>query len=154
MPDSLNGVASVEAKLTPEHLLACAKADRRKVRLHLPKFKITPPTVELGDILKKLGMATAFDDPGGSADFNAMAPKRPDDYLFISKVIHRTFIELDEKGTEAAAATAVVMASTPGPPPSDEPIEIKADRPFIFAIQHAESGSCPFLGRMSDPRSL
>ena len=54
-------------------------------------------------------MTKAFDEPGGSADFDSMSPKRPDDYLRISEVFHKTFIELNEKGTEAAAATVVVM---------------------------------------------
>ncbi|MDB6006391.1 MAG: Proteinase inhibitor serpin, partial [Prosthecobacter sp.] len=139
VPDSLSGIASVEAKLTPEHLLTCAKAESREVSLHLPKFKITPPTMQLGDVLKKMGMATAFDEPRGSADFDAMAPKRPDDYLCISKVFHKTFIEVDEKGTEAAAATAVAMMRVMSAMERSRPIELKVDRPFIFAIQHAES---------------
>lgn len=153
VPDSVSGIASVEEKLTPQLLLACAQAKSREVSLHLPKFKITPPTVPLGETLQKLGMTTAFDEPRGSADFDAMAPKRPDDYLRISKVFHKTFIELDEKGTEAAAATAVIMAKrSMAPVDRPKPITLKADRPFLFAIQHAESGACLFLGRVSDPR--
>jgi len=81
-----------------------------------------------------------------------MAPKKPDDYLCISEVFHKTFIELDEKGTEAAAATAVAMAYAGAAAPTQKPIELKADRPFLFAIQHAASGACLFLGRVSDPR--
>jgi serpin B len=153
VPDDINGVSAVEKKLTPEMLLACAKAEYREVILHLPKFKITPPTVPLGEVLQKMGMMTAFDKPEGSADFDAMAPKKPDDYLCISEVFHKTFIELDEKGTEAAAATAVVMGKrSMAPPPPEKPIELKADRPFLFAIQHAGSGACLFFGRVSDPR--
>jgi serpin B len=153
VPDDINGVSDVEKKLTPETLLACAKAEHREVILHLPKFKITPPTVPLGEVLRKMGMMTAFDKPAGRADFDAMAPKKPDDYLAISEVFHKTFIELDEKGTEAAAATAVVMGKrSMAPPPPEKPIELKADRPFLFAIQHAGSGACLFFGRVSDPR--
>jgi serpin B len=153
VPDDINGVSDVEKKLTPETLLACAKAEHREVILHLPKFKITPPTVPLGEVLQKMGMMTAFDKPAGRADFDAMAPKKPDDYLAISEVFHKTFIELDEKGTEAAAATAVVMGKrSMAPPPPEKPIELKADRPFLFAIQHAGSGACLFFGRVSDPR--
>jgi serpin B len=153
VPDDINGVSAVEKKLTPETLLACAKAEYREVILHLPKFKITPPTVPLSEVLQKMGMTTAFDKPAGSADFDAMAPKKPNDYLCISEVFHKTFLELDEKGTEAAAATAVVML--PGGAALVEqakPIELKADRPFLFAIQHAQSGACLFFGRVSDPR--
>jgi serpin B len=100
-------------------------------------------------------MKTAFDVPNGSANFDRMAPRTPDGYLAISNVFHRTFIELDEEGSEAAAATAVKMAvrsaakvgARPPPPP-----EIHVDHPFLFAIQHRASGACLFLGRVVDPR--
>jgi serpin B len=154
VPDSVGGISGVEAKLTPEMLLACARAESQEVVLHLPKFKIPPPTLQLGDMLQKMGMTTAFDVPKESANFDAMAVKGPEEYLYISKVFHKTFLELDEKGTEAAAATAVVMMPKPMAiaPERPKPIEIKADRPFIFAIQHAASGACLFLGRVGDPR--
>jgi serpin B len=153
VPDSISGVSDVEQKLTAETLLACAKAETREVILHLPRFKITPPTVPLGEVLQKMGMMTAFNKPEGSADFDAMAPKKPDDYLCISEVFHKTFLELDEKGTEAAAATAVAMiAVTSMPMEREKPVELKADRPFLFAIQHAATGACLFLGRVNDPR--
>jgi len=80
-----------------------------------------------------------------------MAPRKPDDYLAISEVVHKTYLALDEKGTEAAAATAVVMAPG-GAPREEQPIEIRVDRPFFFAIQHVQSGACLFLGRVTDPR--
>ncbi|MCX6854228.1 MAG: serpin family protein [Verrucomicrobia bacterium] len=152
VPDNINGISNVEKKLTPETLLACTKAEYREVILHLPKFKITPPTVPLGEVLQKMGMTTAFDKPQGSADFDAIAPKKPDDYLCISEVFHKTFIELDEKGTEAAAATAVTMLGALAMVEKPKPIDLKADRPFLFAIQHAESGACLFFGRVNDPR--
>ena len=97
-------------------------------------------------------MKNAFDKPRGSANFDAMAPRRPNDYLYISEVFHKTFLELDEKGTEAAAATAVVMpraTSVPVDPP--KPVEVKVDHPFLFAIQHRVSGACLFLGRVTSP---
>lgn len=153
VPDSVSGVSEIEKKLTAETLLACAKAETREVVLHLPKFKITPPTVPLSEVLQKMGMMTAFDQPEGSADFDALAPKKPHDYLCISEVFHKTFLELDEKGTEAAAATAVAMIAVASMPMErKKPIELKADRPFLFAIQHAQSRACLFLGRVSDPR--
>lgn len=153
VPDAIDGISGVEAKLTPDLLLACTKAEYREVLLQMPKFKITPPTVQLGEMLQKLGMTTAFDEPPGSADFDAMAPKLSDDYLRISKVFHKTFLALDEKGTEAAAATALVMLPTAAiPEERPKPIILKADRPFLFSIQHADSGACLFLGRVTDPR--
>jgi serpin B len=152
VPDSVDGIAKIESRLTPELLLACAKAKHQHVRLYLPKFKIAPPSLQLGEMLQKLGMTTAFDNPLGSADFDAMAPKSPKKYLALSKVFHKTFLALDEKGTEAAAATVAEMFLTGFGGYRKKPIEIKADRPFLFAIQHAESGACLFLGRVGDPR--
>lgn len=153
VPDSISGIAAIEAKLTPEILLACAQAESREVNLWLPKFKITPPTLALGAMLQKLGMKTAFDNPPGSADFSAMTEEGPEGSLGISEVFHKTFLELDEKGIEAAAATAVVMPPTVAlAPEMPKPVKVKADRPFLFAIQHASSGACLFFGRVSDPR--
>ena len=82
-----------------------------------------------------------------------MAPRKPNDYLYISQVFHKTFIAVDEKGTEAAAATAVaMMAATALRSPPPPPTEVKVDRPFLYAIQHVPSGVCLFLGRVTDPR--
>ena len=88
----------------------------------------------------------------GSANFDRMAPRKPDDYLAISEVFHKTFIAVDEKGTEAAAATAVAMMQMTAMAPREEPIEVKVDHPFIYAIQHVPSGACLFIGRVTDPR--
>jgi serpin B len=100
-----------------------------------------------------MGMPSAFDKPRGSADFSRMAPRKPDDYLAIREVIHKAFIAVDKYGTEAAAATAVVMMrATSMPVEQEKPLEIRADRPFAFAIQHVSSGACLFLGRVADPR--
>jgi serpin B len=97
-------------------------------------------------------MKTAFDIPPGSANFDRIAPRRPNDYLAISDVFHKTFIAVDEHGTEAAAATAVVMRELTALREMTEPIEVKADRPFVYAIQHVPSGACLFIGRVTDPR--
>lgn len=153
LPDTPNGLAALETKTTPALLASCADAGNADVLLYLPRFKIEPPLLRLKKVLHSLGMATAFDEPKGSANFDRMAPRKPDDYLFLSEVFHKTFLSLDEKGTEAAAATAAVMArvtSVAGPKP--KPIEVRVDRPFLFAIQHRSSGACLFLGRVTDPR--
>ena len=153
LPDEVNGLRALESKLTAEILAKCAKLEKRDVDLHLPKFKLEPPTMTLADKFEALGMKTAFDKPQGSANFDKMAPRKPDDYLYISQIFHKTFIAVDEKGTEAAAATAVVMlAGTALRSPPPPPIEVKVDRPFIYAIQHVPSGVCLFLGRVTDPR--
>ena len=153
LPDEVNGLRALETKLTADVLAECAKLGEQGVDLHLPKFKLEPPTIALAEKLQALGMKSAFDIPRGSANFDRMAPRKPNDYLYISNVFHKTFIAVDEKGTEAAAATAVVMmraTSMPGPKPP--PIEVKVDRPFVYAIQHVPSGVCLFLGRVTDPR--
>jgi serpin B len=153
LPDDVDGLRALESKLA-EHVLAeCAKLEAKDVDLHLPKFKLEPPTIALAEKLQALGMKSAFDIPQGSANFDKIAPRKPNDYLYISNVFHKTFIAVDEKGTEAAAATAVVMmraTAIRGPKPP--PIEVKVDRPFIYAIQHVPSGVCLFLGRVTDPR--
>ena len=97
-------------------------------------------------------MKTAFDQPKGSANFDKIAPRTPADYLYISQIFHKTFIAVDEKGTEAAAATAVAMLAGSAMRPASPPIEVKVDRPFVYAIQHVPSGVCLFLGRVTDPR--
>jgi len=154
LPDKRDGLADLERAVTPDLLARCTELPHRDVILHLPKFKLEPPGLWLGETLRGLGMMTAFDRPRDSADFDRMAPRKPDDYLCISEVIHKTWLSLDEKGTEAAAATAVIMAVGAAmraelPPP---PIEVRVDRPFLFAIQDVSSGTCIFLGRLTDPR--
>ena len=153
LPDEIDGLRKLESKLTADVLAGCAKLEKRDVDLHLPKFKLEPPTITLAEKFKALGMKTAFDKPQGSANFDKIAPRTPKDYLYISQIFHKTFIAVDEKGTEAAAATAVaMMAGTAFRSPPPPPIEVKIDRPFIYAIQHVPSGVCLFLGRVTDPR--
>jgi len=152
LPDQANGLAKLESKLSADLLTQCAKLEPQDVDLELPKFKIEPPTIPLGETLQALGMKTAFDVPQGSANFDKIAPRKPNDYLAISEVFHKTFIAVDEKGTEAAAATAVAMVTMAGiEKPKPKPIEVKIDRPFIYAIQHVPSGACLFIGRVTDP---
>jgi serine protease inhibitor len=153
LPDDINGLRGLESKLSGDVLAGCAKIEKRDVDLHLPKFKLEPPTITLAKQFEALGMKTAFDQPKGSANFDKIAPRTPDDYLYISQIFHKTFIAVDEKGTEAAAATAVAMLASSAlrsPPPP--PIEVKVDRPFVYAIQHVPSGVCLFLGRVTNPR--
>jgi serpin B len=133
--------------------MGCARLKSQDIVLYLPKFKLEPPLFALRKTLEILGMESAFDVPQGSANFNGIAPRRPNDYLYISNVFHKTFMEVDEKGTEAAAATAVVMMrATAHLEEKPKPIEVRVDRPFLFAIQHRPSGACLFLGRVVDPR--
>jgi len=152
LPDAVNGLRALESQLTSEMLAKCAKLETREVDLHLPKFKIEPPTILLAEKFEALGMKTAFNKPVGSANFDRMAPRKPNDYLYISQVFHKTFIAVDEKGTEAAAATAVAMMAGTALMQRPPPVEVKIDRPFIYAIQHVPTSVCLFLGRVTDPR--
>jgi serpin B len=153
LPDTAVGLPKLESKLTPDLLAQCARLKSEEIILHLPKFKLEPPLFALKKTLAALGMESAFDVPEGSANFNGIAPRRPNDYLYISDVFHKTFVEIDEKGTEAAAATAVVMMrATAAIEEKPKPLEIRVDRPFLFAIQHRPSGACLFMGRLTDPR--
>lgn len=152
LPDQATGLATLERRLTPELLVAAGRAEGTLVRLQLPKLKLQPPPVRLGSALRALGMGSAFDDPAGSADFSRMVAPPAGQPLCISEVVHQTFLELDEKGTEAAAATAVMMAPTSAVLTPPKPVEVRVDRPFLFAIQERSSGACLFLGRVLDPR--
>jgi serpin B len=152
LPDAKDGLAGLEAKLTPAILTTCANPGHSEIDLSLPRFKLEPPLMELSKLLVTLGMQSAFNQPRGSANFDRMAPRKPDDYLFISEVFHKTFLALDEKGTEAAAATAVVMDRSLARIDKPKPVEVRVDHPFLFAIQHRPSGACLFLGRVTDPR--
>src|ERR1043166_2914 len=153
IPDQVNGLPALESKLTAEQLKQCVHLkSSRDVDLELPKFKLEPPTIQLADNLITLGMKTAFDDPQGTANFDKMALRKANDYLAISQVFHKTFIAVDEKGTEAAAATAVTMEVASAAVKKEQPIKLKVDRPFLYAIQHVPSGACLFIGRVTDPR--
>jgi len=111
------------------------------VALTMPKFEFDSE-FSLTDTLAGMGMPIAF---SGTADFSGMTGSP---YLFISEVIHKACVSLDEAGTEAAAATAVIMdeSETPG-----EPIEVTIDRPFIFLIRDIETGTILFVGRVMNP---
>ncbi|HXA80182.1 MAG TPA: serpin family protein, partial [Opitutaceae bacterium] len=155
LPDAHDGLPALEQKLTPELLAECASLPPSFVDLYLPKFKLEPPSMALGSQLQQLGLKAAFDVPKRSANFDRMAPRKPDDYLYIGQVFHKAFLSLDEEGTEAAAATVVVMMSAAMAMMDEnrpQPIEVHVDHPFIFAIQHVPSGECLFLGRVTDPR--
>ena len=88
--------------------------------------------IALSQLLQTLGLKTAFDQPMGSANFDRMAPRRADGYLALTETFHKTFLSLDEEGTEAAAATLNAAGAL-----SYEPkiINVQVDHPFLFAIQ-------------------
>lgn len=119
------------------------KNDLRKQRVdvYMPKFKFETK-YQMNDVLKAMGMPTAFST---DADFSGMTGTKD---LFIGFVVHQAFVEVDEKGTEAAAATAVGVETTAMPAP--RPV-FRADHPFIFVIQQKDTGNILFFGRVMDP---
>ena len=152
LPDAPAGLEAVEKQLSPEVMDKWVRALQfDRVVVALPKFEINPAaSLSLGDTLQALGMPLAFDP--AKADFTAIAnPPSPADRLYISKVFHKAFVKLDEKGTEAAAATAVVMTRAGAAAPSKPPVEFRADHPFLFVLRHVKSGAILFMGRVSDP---
>jgi serpin B len=120
------------------------RLNKRKVEVHLPRFTMTWEK-ELTDVLKSMGMANAFSN---SADFSGMTGKSN---LAISKVIHKAFVEVNEEGTEAAAATGIGMIATSVEP--EPPIVFKVDRPFVFLIIDNSTDSILFLGRVENPKA-
>lgn len=145
LPRKPDGLAAVETKLNAETLGGWAKAAKPALaQIHLPRFKIEW-NKELVPALKELGMQTPF---SAAADFTGM--HTTSEKLFISNVLHKSFVAVDEAGTEAAAATAVVMKRTSAP--VDRPKAFRADRPFLFLIRDNKTGATLFLGRYTGPR--
>jgi serpin B len=114
------------------------------VDVTIPKFKFRQKLM-LSQKLKEMGMEQAFTDV---ADFSGMTK---DESLKISEVIHEAFIEVNEEGTEAAAATAVIMVRTESKEFEDQTLQFRADRPFIFILKHKSKGSILFMGRVMNP---
>jgi serpin B len=140
LPERTSSLEALEKELTAERLDGWLKGLHQDAfMVSLPKFKLEW-RLNLKEALQAMGMTDAFDDT--KADFSAMDGTRE---LYIAKVIHKAFVAVDEKGTEAAAATAVVMRER-GMPPS-----FVADRPFVFLIRDRKTGSILFLGRVVDP---
>jgi serpin B len=139
VPDDLAAFESRAADVVPS---AIAALEGRHVELELPRFE-AETKADLADLLSGLGMPDAFDPE--RADFSGMTTDEP---LSISKVVHQANISVDEKGTEAAAATAVVMRTTAMPA---DPVRLRVDRPFLFALRDVPTGAILFLGRIVDP---
>src|SRR5262249_48851242 len=129
---------------------------QRSVEVFLPKFKLES-SFELKEALTALGMKRAFREPTepGGAQFEGMSRARePENKLFVSRVLHKAFVEVSEKGTEATAAAAVILEKkeADGDTSPFTPT-FKADRPFAFLIRDRKTGTILFLGRVLEPKT-
>ncbi|MCK4311286.1 MAG: serpin family protein, partial [Candidatus Cloacimonetes bacterium] len=142
LPNEIDGLSKLEKKLK-DILFTYSNqfAHQKMVEVYLPKFEFTQRFV-LNKKLETLGMKDAFII--SNADFSGITGNKK---LFIHNIIHKAYVKVDEQGTEAAAATAVLMAESAE---IEEPI-FKADHPFIFLVRDNETGSILFIGRIVDP---
>jgi serpin B len=145
LPKEIDGLPALEKSFTAANLSQWLSklAPEPKVNLVLPRFKMTNE-FDLGGILSTMGMAHAF---GNSADFSGMTGK-PD--FKISRAVHKAYVDVNETGTEAAAATTITMVGA-AMMQREVIIPFVADHPFLFLIRDTTSGSILFLGRVTDP---
>ncbi len=145
LPKATSSLAAFEDSLSQGHATTLVAAmGSHQVTLALPKFSFTTASVRLGSELTALGMTDAFTP---SADFTGISKEKP---LFISDVVHKAMVAVDEHGVEAAAATAVMLAG------SGLPTDIKqvnVNRPFFFGIYDQPTSTWLFLGHVTDPSS-
>jgi serpin B len=145
VPDA-GRLTDAEAQMAPSLLDAVVGSQAvRDVELGLPRWD-TSTAFPLADALRAAGMPTAFD--ADAADFRGMTAA---ERLYLSAVQHQANITVDEAGTEAAAATAAVIAATSAP--AEPPVQLVVDRPFLFMIRDVPTGTLVFLGRVADPTS-
>ncbi|MFT6400095.1 MAG: serpin B [Bradymonadia bacterium] len=127
---------------------AFARAQAEPIALSFPRFTYRH-AFSVAEPMQRLGMTEAFD--ADAADFSAMAQLERDQRLYISKALHEAVVEFTETGTEAAAATAIIMTERGGVREEPEYREVSFDRPFDFVIQHRETGTILFMGHVEDP---
>ncbi len=146
LPKELDGLIEFENKITNEQVSSyITQLYARRVEVFIPRFKFEKE-YSLIDSLKNLGMINPFTL---DADFSGITDSP--EGLFIEKVIHKAFIDVDEEGTEAAASTVIMMAPT-GPPIKREPPPIfRADHPFLFIIRDMQTNTILFIGRVMNP---
>jgi serpin B len=139
LPKKIAGLADIEKKMSAATLARwIGGMSQQEVAVELPRFEVTS-FAALSQPLSAMGMKTAFTP---DADFSGMAPK-----LGISEAFHKAYVSVNEKGTEAAAATAILMVKADG----GKKFSFRADHPFIFAIRDDRTGAILFIGRVVDP---
>lgn len=145
LPAEDTNVADMISSLDGDAFAAALSGmDEQQTRIKLPKFEYMY-SASLKDTLKSMGMPLAFDPD--QADFSGMTEE--ENSLFISEVLHKCYIRVDELGAEAAAVTGVIMSATGAP--MDPPATFYADRPFLFAIYSQEDGAIAFMGVVNNP---
>jgi serpin B len=152
LPMRRNGLQHLEETLSIEMLNDTLSRMRgRTVDLTLPRFTMTSSTVPVHTFLEMLGVRRLFDS--ARADLSGINGKVPPDpeALVVSHVLHNAFVDVNERGTEAAAATAVQFLLGASPAYREAPVVFRADHPFVFAIRDRRSGAILFLGRMMHP---
>jgi serpin B len=143
LPRQIDGLGNLEKQLSTKSLEQWTRGlKRQRVMVQLPRFKFTAE-FKLRRVLSEMGMALAFSK---NADFSGMATGEK---LGIDDVIHKAFVAVDEKGTEAAAATAVTIRTLGAP--AGTPTTFRADHPFVFLVRDNRTGSILFMGRLADP---
>lgn len=148
LPSATSSLPALTGSLTSNEYQAILDGLRdTDVQLQLPKFKIRYDTL-LNDPLKSLGMGIAF---GPAADFSRMEDGENQRQLFISRVIHSTYIDVNEQGTEAAAVTVVEMSRATNQGDEGGPVFFKADRPFMFLIKENHENTIMFMGAVTRP---
>lgn len=148
LPDAKSNVTELAKSLGSRDFIELqSKAKTQRVALELPKFRFGSTFDKLDDGLEKLGMTTALDRD--KADFSNLNDKK--DPLWIDKVVQKVVIEVDEKGTEASAATAVTGLGTLSFKPQPPSVPFRADRPFLFAVTDSQTKRLLFVGWVSDP---
>jgi serpin B len=144
LPKKTDGLAAVEKDVNAARLKEMIdKLKPTRIQLSMPKFKLVE-SYDLEKVLEAMGMPKAF--LPREADFSGMSSEP----LYIAKVVHKALVDVDENGTEAAAATAVIVGDG-GVIQRDKPIVVKADHPFLFLIRENRSGAVLFLGRLVKP---
>ena len=147
LPNEGISVADYVSSLEGDKLLKLiSSAQNCKVYTKTPKFSFDY-SVSMGEIIKKLGIVDAFDSE--KADFSDMVAENEERKIFISKILHKTYIRVDEKGTKAGAATMVIMNAT-ALPTTKEPPKVYLDRPFVFMLIDTESNVPFFIGTVMD----
>jgi serpin B len=136
LPERIDGMESLEEQLTAENLEKWrSEMTKSRLFLQIPKF-----TLETDYNLVKDLMALGIKDAFGPADFSGISSES----LFIDRAVHKAFVDVNEKGTEAAAATGISMRESMPP-------TFRADHPFVFVIMDNETGNILFLGKVVDP---